>query len=142
MVKKKEYSNGEITVVWQPRKCIHSGKCFEGLPSVFQPRVRPWIKIEAASTENIVNQVKACPSGALSYYRNDDAFGLEDTLFPTETLVEIVQNGPLRVHGNIKVVHQDGIEEVKHARTLFCRCGGSSNKPFCDGTHNRNGFEG
>lgn len=139
MVKKKEYSNGEVTVVWQPEICIHSGVCFKGLPSVFQPRVRPWIKIDAASTEAIVKQVKACPSGALSYYRNSEGDENEDSL---ETKVEVRENGPLLVYGTLKVKHKDGKEEIKNKTTAFCRCGGSNNKPFCDGAHNKNDFIG
>ena len=62
----KHYSNGEITIVWQPHVCIHSGICFRGLPEVFDPRRRPWIEQHASTTEKIVNQVRQCPSGALS----------------------------------------------------------------------------
>jgi len=62
----KHYSNGEVTVVWQPHVCIHSGVCFRGLPEVFDPRRRPWIEQHASTTEKIVNQVRQCPSGALS----------------------------------------------------------------------------
>ena len=69
MGKKREYTNGEITVVWEAEKCTHSGLCAKGLPGVFRPRLRPWVKIDAATTEAIVNQVKHCPSGALSYAR-------------------------------------------------------------------------
>lgn len=67
----KEYSNGEVTIVWQPEKCTHSAICAKGLPAVFKPRERPWITMDAASTENLINQIKQCPSGALSYYKND-----------------------------------------------------------------------
>lgn len=67
-----EYSNGEVTVVWQPGKCMHSTKCWKGLPTVFQPREKPWIKIHGADTKSIVAQVKLCPSGALSFYMNDE----------------------------------------------------------------------
>jgi len=73
MGKTKEYTNKEITVVWESEKCIHSAICAKGLPQVFQPRDKPWIKIDAAETETIVNQVKRCPSGALSFYMNDVA---------------------------------------------------------------------
>jgi uncharacterized Fe-S cluster protein YjdI len=68
----KEYSNGEVTIVWESEKCIHSAICAKGLPKVFKPRERPWITIDAASTEVLVNQVKQCPSGALSYYMGVD----------------------------------------------------------------------
>lgn len=63
---KKEYSNGEITVVWEPEKCIHCGNCAEGLPEVFKPREKPWIQMGAVSSEDIKAQVAKCPSGALS----------------------------------------------------------------------------
>ena len=62
----KEYTNGEVTVVWKPHLCTHSAVCAKGLPAVFKPREKPWIKIDAADSDTIVNQVKACPSGALS----------------------------------------------------------------------------
>ena len=62
----KRYSNGEVTVVWKPDLCVHSGLCARGLPLVFDPRRRPWVAIDAASTEAIVDQVAQCPSGALS----------------------------------------------------------------------------
>jgi uncharacterized Fe-S cluster protein YjdI len=62
----KRYSNGEITVVWKPTLCIHSGICARGLPLVFNPRRRPWIEVTAATTAEIVAQVAHCPSGALS----------------------------------------------------------------------------
>ena len=68
----KEYSNGEMTIVWQPHLCTHSAICARGLPSVFQPKDKPWIKQMADSTENVVAQVKKCPSGALSFYMNHD----------------------------------------------------------------------
>lgn len=62
----KEYSNGEITVVWQSGKCIHSGNCVRNLPEVFKPKEQPWVKIDAADAEAIINAVAKCPSGALS----------------------------------------------------------------------------
>jgi uncharacterized Fe-S cluster protein YjdI len=61
------YSNGEITVVWKPEICIHSAICFHGLPSVFDPRRRPWVEISGSDSAHIVEQIKKCPSGALSY---------------------------------------------------------------------------
>lgn len=63
----KEYTNGELTIVWQPKKCIHAGVCVRSLPKVYNPKEKPWIKIENASTEELMAQIKNCPSGALSY---------------------------------------------------------------------------
>jgi len=67
-----KYSNDEVTIVWQPELCIHSGNCARGLPTVFKPKEKPWIKPEVATTENIIQQVKKCPSGALSYFMNEE----------------------------------------------------------------------
>lgn len=69
---KKQYTNGEITIVWQPDVCIHSRFCWTQLGTVFNPRVRPWIDMNGANTEEIIAQVNKCPSGALSFYYNQD----------------------------------------------------------------------
>ena len=63
----KKYTNGEVTVIWQPSKCIHSTICLNGLPQVFDPQKRPWVNIKGAETSKIIEQVKECPSGALTY---------------------------------------------------------------------------
>jgi uncharacterized Fe-S cluster protein YjdI len=68
---KKEYANGEITVVWQSNLCIHSGACVKSLSAVFKPQTSPWIQMENASTEEIIAAVSKCPSGALSYYKKE-----------------------------------------------------------------------
>lgn len=71
---KKYYSNGEITVVWQPRLCVHSGTCLNGLPSVFNNAKSPWIDMNGATTAEIIKQVDACPSGALKWHRNEEFY--------------------------------------------------------------------
>jgi len=71
----KQYSNGKVTVVWKPHLCIHSTICFNGLPGVFDPRIRPWINVNNASTEEIIGQVKQCPSAALSFFKNSEEQG-------------------------------------------------------------------
>ncbi|HXU26037.1 MAG TPA: (4Fe-4S)-binding protein [Bacteroidia bacterium] len=138
----KKYTNGEITIVWKPATCIHSTVCWKGaagLGEVFNPMEKPWIKPEAASTARIVEQIKKCPSGALSFYYNNEASTIEDV--KVESVVEVMENGPLLVYGNITVKHKSGEEEHKDKVTAFCRCGQSSNKPYCDGTHTTIGFK-
>ncbi|WP_353778796.1 (4Fe-4S)-binding protein [Winogradskyella sp. 3972H.M.0a.05] len=139
MGKTKEYSNGDVTIVWEPEKCIHSGICVRGLPNVFKPKERPWITMDAAGSEDLVKQVKACPSGALSYYMNAEGNHEAESL---ETNVEVLENGPLLVYGTLKVTHKDGSSETKNKTTAFCRCGASQNKPYCDGAHVRENFAG
>jgi len=139
MGKTREYSNGEVTIVWEAEKCIHSGVCVRGLPKVFKPKERPWITIDAASSKELVGTVKNCPSGALSYYMNDENNKESQTL---ETKVEVLENGPLLVYGTLKVTHKDGTQETKNRTTAFCRCGASQNKPYCDGAHTSENFKG
>jgi uncharacterized Fe-S cluster protein YjdI len=67
----REYNNGEITIVWQPRLCIHSTCCYVDLPEVFAPDKRPWVNPHGAGTERIIAQIERCPSGALSYRWNN-----------------------------------------------------------------------
>jgi uncharacterized Fe-S cluster protein YjdI len=139
MAKTKEYSNGEVTVVWEAEKCIHSAICVKNSPKVFQPKDRPWIKIDAASTDEIVSTIKKCPSGALSFYMNNEDNQSAESL---ETKIEVLENGPLLVYGTLKVTNKNGKEELKNKTTAFCRCGASQNKPYCDGAHVKEDFRG
>lgn len=139
---KKEYSNGELTIVWQSGLCIHSAACWRGehgLPEVFNPREKPWIKPEGATTERIIEQIKKCPSGALSYYMNNENQITEN--INSENLVEVSKNGPLLVHGSITVKDKAGNSTPKNKVTAFCRCGASANKPYCDGSHRKIEFK-
>lgn len=65
----KRYTNGEVTVIWQPSLCVHSAICFRSMPDVFDPRRRPWVVLDGHPTSAIISQVEECPSGALSYER-------------------------------------------------------------------------
>ena len=67
MDKIHEYSNGELTIIWQPNICQHAGICVKMLPKVYNPKERPWIKIENATTAELIDQIGKCPSGALTY---------------------------------------------------------------------------
>jgi uncharacterized Fe-S cluster protein YjdI len=140
----KHYSNGEVTIVWKPSMCIHSTVCWKeatGLPSVFNPRERPWIKPEGSPTKAIVDQVNRCPSGALSFFF-DNADEDEAEVVDSNTKIEVSANGPLLVYGNIVLKDKEGNESRRSKVTAFCRCGQSKNKPFCDGSHVPSGFEG
>jgi len=137
----KKYSNKDITVVWKPDACIHSALCWHGLLGVFDPRKKPWVNLEGADTDAIIAQIEKCPSGALSWLRNEEgAPAIEHT--EVETIIEVTPNGPLMVYGNIKVKDSDGNETMKNKVTAFCRCGASGNKPYCDGSHRKIDFVG
>ena len=135
----KEYSNGDFTVVWKPGICIHAEICAKTLPLVYNPDIRPWIKAENASAAELKNQIDQFPSGALSYYIKGEENSAVEKL---ETEVEVRANGPLMVTGNLIVNDANGNTEVKTKKTAYCRCGGSGNKPYCDGSHNKINFVG
>lgn len=76
-MKTKEYSNGEITILWKQEKCIHAGVCVKTLPKVYNPKERPWITPENATSKELVDQVAKCPSGALSIKEMLDSIKIE-----------------------------------------------------------------
>lgn len=140
----KHYSNGEVTIVWKNEMCIHSTICWKkatGLPDVFNPAERPWIKAEGAITDQIISQVDKCPSGALSYFMNSEADKNKTDTISVENIIEVSPKGPLLVYGNVTIKDKDGTETKKNKVTALCRCGASGNKPYCDGSHNKINFE-
>ena len=110
-----------------------------GLPSVLDPKKRPWINPEGASSEKIMQHIDRCPSGALSYYRNDQP---EPTPPHHDNAphITVSSNGPLVIKGPVLIELLDGsTKEVE--KTALCRCGASKNKPFCDGSHHKINFQ-
>lgn len=65
------YETPEITVTFDPNICRHTGVCLRGLPHVFDIKRKQWIKPELASAEEVAEQVRRCPSGALQYTLKD-----------------------------------------------------------------------
>ena len=55
--------------------------------------------------------------------------------------IKIRENGPYLVDGDFTLVDHNG-NEVPLTKRALCRCGGSTMKPFCDGTHSKIGFQG
>jgi uncharacterized Fe-S cluster protein YjdI len=132
----KKYKKDELTVVWEPAKCIHSGVCVKMLPKVYDPESKPWIKTENGSIEQLKAQIDKCPSGALTYeFENKGSTSNTDPF-----QIEILKDGPILIKGQLMVKLPSGGEELKDKMTAFCRCGASANKPYCDGAHRKAGF--
>lgn len=131
----KEYSNDEITVFWNAEICMHSANCVRGLPEVFNTNASPWINVNGANAKTIKHAIDKCPSGALSYKKE----GEEDI---DSVKIEATENGPYAITGDFGLINSDGSEVSHKQKVYLCRCGGSGNKPFCDGSHKKNGFEG
>jgi uncharacterized Fe-S cluster protein YjdI len=127
----REYRTDNIIVHWEQKLCIHTARCLRGLPQVFDINRRPWIKVEAASAEQIAEVVMRCPTSALRFERLD---GGPQEEAPEQTTIQATPDGPLYVRGDLKIINQDReIHQLK--RAALCRCGHSNNKPFCDGSH-------
>ena len=139
MDKTKEYSNGEVTIVWKQNLCTHSAICLRGLPEVFYITKVPLINAHAASTDEIINQVKECPSGALSFYLNNNK-QKEDNIL-SDVKVSLLKDGPILIKGKIELKNSKGEVIPTKTSVALCRCGASKNKPFCDGEHTKIGFK-
>jgi uncharacterized Fe-S cluster protein YjdI len=142
----RKYSNGEITVFWQPKKCIHATTCYRELIDVFNPRKRPWVDMEGAPTEEIIRVVKLCPTQALTFEYNKDIEKEKQadsgTTAEIDTEVRVMEDGPLVLKGNFKIFDTEG-NELRHVKmTSLCRCGASNEMPFCDGSHRKIGYIG
>lgn len=143
----RQYTNGEITVFWQPKKCIHATTCYRELIEVFNPRKRPWVNMDGASTEEIIRVVKLCPTQALSFSYNKDLterIQKQPENGAVEKVVEarIMEDGPLILWGEFKIFDTEGNELKKMKMVSLCRCGASNNLPYCDGTHRKIGYIG
>ncbi|WP_088125072.1 (4Fe-4S)-binding protein [Roseivirga misakiensis] len=125
----KEYSSEEVTVVWEPAKCIHSGICLRGLPKVFDLKSRPWVNINGSDAKSIVETVRECPSKALTI----KGVRFKDTQ-TNETDVTLITGGPLIIKGGATIHHRKKTEQVD-GTVSFCRCGRSQKFPYCDGSH-------
>ena len=134
----KKYATEEIVVEWEPRLCYHSQNCVRSLPQVFDDSRRPWIKIGAATADEVEDAVARCPSGALRTRR----LGAVPPKRQQPLKLSASADGPLLVSGGVRILDAEGTLLYEGERAALCRCGGSANKPFCDGTHKKNGFRG
>lgn len=132
------YAGNGIEVHWEPRLCIHTRNCVRNLGTVFDPERRPWVDPDAADADRVAAAVATCPTGALHFTRTD---GGEQEQPDQETSVTPVRNGPLFLRGRIRIGDAEGRLIREDTRVALCRCGASENKPFCDGSHRRIGFE-
>ncbi len=136
-MKLKDYQGTEITIHDNRGICCHDGSCVKLLPKVFRRHEKPWINPNGAIVEEIIEVVKKCPSGALSYTIESKRYKNLDT----EPMIKVSKNGPLEIKGFILLKDDEKSKPESEEHFCLCRCGGSKNKPFCDGSHHENGFE-
>lgn len=157
----RKYKNKEITVYWKPSSCIHASACINELPEVFNSRKRPWVKIEGATTERIIEVVNKCPVDALTWKWNDDkknkSVGSEhpnhiknrrrsllkndDIEMNQGATINLMENGPFVIKGGFFLERENGSRSRFTGTVSLCRCGESKLKPFCDGSHSSIDFK-
>ena len=128
-----DYAGQRITIHDNRSICAHAGRCTGGLPKTFRYGVEPFIDPDADTVEQVIETVNRCPSGALSYTIETVAAAPQGTGAAMEAAI-LVTPGPYAVSGEIAIDQAMNRGASAHRFTL-CRCGGSKNKPFCDGTH-------
>lgn len=135
--KVEDYIGEDITIHDNRGICAHAGKCSDGLPEVFRYKKEPWIIPDGANAESVSSTVSTCPSGALGVRWKNGT----QTISQDKPNIEVMSNGPYNVTGSPELI----VSEMGHRSTnnnyALCRCGGSKNKPFCDGSHWSNGFD-
>jgi len=133
----RNYKKEALTIHWKPDVCIHSANCVQGLPRVFNPKSTPWINQENATINELIHTIKTCPSGALSYTLDEEVKIINSK---STMNIKISESGPILISDGCVIDYQGRTIE-KEGMVALCRCGHSSNKPFCDGMHRKIGFD-
>jgi CDGSH-type Zn-finger protein len=131
------YAGKQITIFDNRSICAHAGFCTDGLKNVFRMNAEPWIDPDGATLAEVIATIEKCPSGALSYARD----GIEAPPPLREPMVTVTNDGPYAVTGGVELAAVAFGDGASREHYTLCRCGGSKNKPFCDGTHWRIGFK-
>ncbi len=130
------YKGKEIIIYDNRGVCSHRGHCTDNLPGVFLQGKEPWIDPDGADPREIARVIRMCPSGALSYEWGGEHF----TAWGGASQITFVKNAPFEVSGDVELSDENGSTPQTGDHYALCRCGGSKNKPFCDGSHWYNGF--
>jgi CDGSH-type Zn-finger protein len=134
--KREAYAGKGITIFDNRALCAHAGHCTDGLASVFRMRSEPWIDADGAPVQDIIDTIRRCPSGALSYAID----GVEAAPVERAPMVTVSANGPYEITGGIELMDVKQGDGASSEHCTLCRCGASNNKPFCDGSHWDAGF--
>ena len=127
-------SGEELTLTDNPQYCVFARFCDAG--------GGVWAATETsfddASRRLAIRQASMCPSGRLMIWGNGSDRPFERHYEPSLGLIEddeLGVSGGLWVRGGIRISREDGTSYEIRNRTVLCRCGESSNKPYCDGSH-------
>lgn len=134
-----EYPGEQVDVSWDGRLCIHVGECGRAEGPLFTAGRNPWCDPNVAgSADEVADVCERCPTGALTYLRKDGGAAEQA---PGRNQVVVSNDGPLYVTGDLEIVGAAEDMTGVRFRAALCRCGRSSQKPFCDNSH-RNTSDG
>lgn len=133
-----KYPGERASVSWQGRLCIHIGECGRAKGDLFVGGRDPWCQPDVSSDEDVYEIVRRCPTGALSVDFADGSHVEEAD--PVNT-VHVAYNGPLFVRGKLAIADAPDNTPGLQYRAALCRCGKSRNKPYCDNSHEKDGFQ-
>ncbi len=127
-----EWRGKRITIVDNSDACCRDRSCINNLPQVFENE-----DPDAATVKEIIETIKKCPSGALTY----KVGGRHCQAFNRKPAITVAKKGPLKVVGGIRLRDDMKSQPACPEHYTLCRCGHSKNKPFCDGSHLEAGFK-
>jgi CDGSH-type Zn-finger protein/uncharacterized Fe-S cluster protein YjdI len=132
------YPGKNATVLWNGRLCIHIGECGRAKGELFVAGRKPWCQPDLVDDDEVREVVLRCPTGALSYLYADGSNAEEA---PEINTIQVAYNGPLFVNADLHIDAAPGDAPGLKFRAALCRCGKSKNKPFCDNSHEAEGFQ-
>ncbi|MCW8999927.1 MAG: (4Fe-4S)-binding protein, partial [Kangiellaceae bacterium] len=125
------YRSDKISVHYNRLLCSKAAECGKRLPAVFNNQCDPWIEPTHGTVDEIIEVVKACPSGALSYQLPSQNIRHEVN---EDSSIILEESGPYHVT-NAELRDTNWNAGASRKKYSLCRCGASKNKPFCDGSH-------
>jgi uncharacterized Fe-S cluster protein YjdI len=123
----KAFQGDGFAIYFDAARCRHFGECVRRLPEVFDAKARPWINPEHAPPAAVAEVIARCPSGALHFVGAEG----DPEIGEVPTTMTLVEGGPVLVRGQLVIETPNGA--LHETRAALCRCGASTNVPFCDG---------
>lgn len=135
-----EVFRGQGIDLYDDNRCAYARIChYNGVP-IWNVQEEPGEGLK----QKVIEMAENCPTGRLTAVDSETGTVYEHDFEPSIVLVEdggMACSGPLMVRGGVPLISQDGTEYERRNRYALCRCGQSTNIPFCDAMHVNARFE-
>jgi len=132
------FEGEEYTVEWDGKLCMHAEECWRSDSTLFELKRKPFGDPDQVDGDEIDRVAKRCPSGSISW---QDKSGQTEEEAASSNTVTIVPAGPAYIRGDLSYEGIESTPGATHRRAALCRCGQSQNKPFCDNSHKKEGWD-